>query len=260
MTTRTTTWPMTTRSMTARTTTWPMTTRSMTTRTVPTRTMTAQAVATSAHAVRPSGATSWAPPEAGRAKAERPRAPRTKTEQAMHATPSRTTDTPSARTHTIVDSPVGELTVVAEEGALVGLYFEGHKRQPPPEAFGSRSDEGFGPVCQQLKEYFAGERQEFDLPLAPQGEDFQRRVWELLTTIPYGETWSYGDLARRLGDPALAQAVGAANGLNPLSIVVPCHRVVAADGSLRGYAGGLQRKRYLLALEEPAAEAAARLF
>ena len=164
------------------------------------------------------------------------------------------------RTHTIVDSPVGELTVVAEEGALVGLYFEGHKRRPAADTFGTRTDEGFEPVRQQLKEYFSGERREFDLPLAPQGEDFSRRVWDLLTSIPYGETWSYGELARRLGDPALAQAVGAANALNPLSVLLPCHRVVAADGSLRGYAGGLERKRFLLALEEPTAEMAARLF
>lgn len=164
------------------------------------------------------------------------------------------------RTHTVIDSPVGDLTVVAEDGALVGLYFEGHKRQPAVETFGVRTDEGFGEVRRQLQEYFAGERRGFDLPLAPQGNDFQRRVWDLLAAIPYGETRSYGDLARQLGDPALAQAVGAANALNPLSVVVACHRVVAADGNLRGYAGGLERKRYLLDLEEPAAESAARLF
>lgn len=164
------------------------------------------------------------------------------------------------RTHTVIDSPVGDLTVVAEDGALVGLYFEGHKRQPAVETFGARTDEGFEAPRQQLKEYFAGERHDFDLPLAPRGNDFQRRVWGLLAGIPYGETRSYGDLARQLGDPALAQAVGAANALNPLSVVVPCHRVVAADGNLRGYAGGLDRKRYLLDLEEPAAENAARLF
>jgi methylated-DNA-[protein]-cysteine S-methyltransferase len=123
-----------------------------------------------------------------------------------------------------------------------------------------RREEGFGAVREQLGEYFAGEPREFELPVAPRGNEFQRRVWGLLTRIPYGETRSYGDLARELGDVSLSQAVGAANGLNPLSVVVPCHRVVAADGNLRGYAGGLGRKRYLLELEEPAADAADRLF
>lgn len=164
------------------------------------------------------------------------------------------------RTHTVIDSPVGDLTVVADGGGLVGLYFAEHRRIPDPETFGERTDEGFADVRQQLKEYFAGDRRGFDLPLAPRGNDFQRRVWDLLGAIPYGETRSYGDLARDLGDLSLSQAVGAANALNPLSVIVPCHRVLAADGSLRGYAGGLDRKRFLLALEEPAAESAARLF
>ncbi|WP_189935994.1 methylated-DNA--[protein]-cysteine S-methyltransferase [Streptomyces sulfonofaciens] len=164
------------------------------------------------------------------------------------------------RTHTLVDSPVGDLTVVAQDGALVGLYFEGHRRGPSADVLGTRTGEGFEAVRQQLAEYFAGHRRQFDLPLAPRGNDFQRRVWELLRTIPYSETRSYADLARALGDPALAQAVGAASARNPLSVVIPCHRVVAADGSLRGYAGGLERKRFLLGLEEPAAAAADRLF
>jgi methylated-DNA-[protein]-cysteine S-methyltransferase len=164
------------------------------------------------------------------------------------------------RTHTVVDSPVGDLTVVAEDGALAGLYFEGHKRGPAPDALGGRADEGFEETARQLKEYFAGQRKEFDLPLAPRGNAFQIEVWGLLKNIPYGETRSYGDLARELGDVALSQAVGAANALNPLSVVVPCHRVVAADGSLRGYAGGLDRKRYLLDLEQPAADQGGRLF
>ena len=164
------------------------------------------------------------------------------------------------RTHTFLDSPVGDLTVVAEDDALVGLYFEGHQRQPAAETFGRRTDEGFDTVRLQIEEYFAGQRQEFDLPLAPVGDDFRRRVWDLLRAIPYGETRSYGQLARELGDPALAQAVGAANARNPLSVIVPCHRVVAADGNLRGYAGGLDRKRFLLDLEEPAPRKSARLF
>jgi methylated-DNA-[protein]-cysteine S-methyltransferase len=164
------------------------------------------------------------------------------------------------KTHTIVDSPLGGLTVVAEDGALTGLYFAHHLRGPAVETLGARGDVGFEEVRRQLGEYFAGERREFDLPLAPAGAEFQQRVWQLLTQIPYGQTRSYGDLARQLGDAALAQAVGAANGRNPLSVIVPCHRVVGADGSLTGYAGGLERKRLLLSLEEPARAKADRLF
>ncbi len=153
--------------------------------------------------------------------------------------------------YTIVESPMGELTVVArEDGALTGVYFEQHKRRPARDTFGAREDGAFGEVRRQFAEYFAGERTEFDLPLAPVGDEFQLRVWDLLRKIPYGETRSYGDLARELGDVALAQAVGAANGRNPLMVVVPCHRVVGADGSLVGYAGGLARKRTLIDLEQ----------
>ncbi|MGK5532714.1 methylated-DNA--[protein]-cysteine S-methyltransferase [Streptomyces sp. URMC 129] len=163
--------------------------------------------------------------------------------------------------HAVVDSPVGGLTVVAgEDGALTGLYFEGHLRGPGAEAIGVRADAEFADVRAQLGEYFAGERTRFDVPLAPRGNAFQQAVWRLLRDIPYGERRSYGDLARALGDPALAQAVGAANGRNPVSIIVPCHRVVGADGSLTGYAGGLARKRFLLDLEEPAPADAGRLF
>ncbi|MCS0603611.1 methylated-DNA--[protein]-cysteine S-methyltransferase [Streptomyces sp. LP11] len=164
------------------------------------------------------------------------------------------------RTHTLIESPVGQLTAVADGGSLVGLYFEDHKGGPAADSLGTRTAEGFDEVRRQLGEYFAGRRAEFDLPLAPQGNAFQRKVWDLLAEIPYGETRSYGDLAGELGDPGLAQAVGAANARNPICVVVPCHRVIAADGSLRGYAGGLERKRYLLGLEEPAPEADARLF
>ncbi|MDT0345779.1 methylated-DNA--[protein]-cysteine S-methyltransferase [Streptomyces litchfieldiae] len=163
-------------------------------------------------------------------------------------------------THTIVDSPLGELTAVAEDGALIALYFEGHLRMPDPATFGPRTDEGFGEVRRQLAAYFAGELTRFDLPLAPRGNAFQQSVWRLLREIPYGERRSYGALAQELGDPALAQAVGMANGRNPVSIVIPCHRVVGADGALTGYAGGLHRKRFLLDLEEPAGVRAGRLF
>ena len=158
------------------------------------------------------------------------------------------------RTHTVLASPIGPLTVVTADGALCGLYFPAHKRLPDPETFGQRTDDGFEAVRDQLAAYFAGERTVFDLDLAPVGDPFQQKVWALLSEIPYGETRSYGDLARLLGDRNLAQAVGHANALNPISIVVPCHRVVGADGNLTGYAGGLERKRFLLDLETPAGE------
>ncbi|TCO54948.1 methylated-DNA--[protein]-cysteine S-methyltransferase [Actinocrispum wychmicini] len=151
--------------------------------------------------------------------------------------------------HTIVDSPLGELTVVADgTGALTGLYFEKHRGKPA--SVGPYTDSRFTEVRRQLGEYFAGERTRFSLPLARAGDPFELKVWELLEAIPYGSTRSYGDLARELGDVSLAQAVGAANGKNPLCVIVPCHRVVGADGRLVGYAGGLVRKRQLLDLEQ----------
>lgn len=163
--------------------------------------------------------------------------------------------------HTVVDSPLGALTLVADGEALTGIYFEDHLRGPSPAGLGPSDETGFDRARQQLQEYFAGERQRFDLLLAPRGEPFRQRVWQLLRQIPYGETRSYGQLARELGDVALAQAVGAANGRNPLSVVVPCHRVVGADGALTGYAGGLERKRFLLELEGAASVTrTARLF
>jgi len=165
-----------------------------------------------------------------------------------------------AATCTSVDSPVGELTLVAEDGRLTGLYFPHHWYRPDPATFGARSDAGFGEVKRQLAEYFAGDRQRFELPIDARGDDFQRRVWELLDRIPYGRTATYGDLARDLGNPALARDVGAAVGRNPLCVIVPCHRVVGRDGKLTGYAGGLARKRLLLDLEELAADRSARLF
>jgi methylated-DNA-[protein]-cysteine S-methyltransferase len=154
--------------------------------------------------------------------------------------------------HTFIDTDLGRLTLTAEDGTLTGVYFPHHWRQPTPERLG---DEGFDPVFAkteaQLTEYLAGDRQSFDLPLTLHGDDFQRRVWKLLEEIPYGATTTYGELADRLGNKALAQTVGKAVGDNPVSIVVPCHRVVGSDGKLTGYAGGLERKRALLDLEEP---------
>ncbi|MGS0687920.1 methylated-DNA--[protein]-cysteine S-methyltransferase [Nakamurella sp. GG22] len=162
--------------------------------------------------------------------------------------------------HAVVDSPVGELTLVGRAGALSGVYFPEHVRRPEQEAFGDRDDTAFAEARRQLAEYFVGSRRTFDLELAPVGNAFQRRVWAQLTAIPYGETRTYGQLAVALGDRGLARAVGAANGQNPLSIVVPCHRVVGADGKLTGYAGGVQRKAFLLDLETPFDRRPAALF
>lgn len=152
-------------------------------------------------------------------------------------------------THTTIESPIGELTLVAKDGVLSGVYFPGHWHMPAPEVFGARSERGFEQAREQLGEYLAGERTEFELTTTVAGEEFQRRVWELIDRIPYGQTTTYGEMAEELGDPRLAREVGAAVGRNPLSIVVPCHRVVGKDGKLTGYAGGLERKRFLLELE-----------
>jgi methylated-DNA-[protein]-cysteine S-methyltransferase len=162
--------------------------------------------------------------------------------------------------HSIVDSPLGPLTLVGEAGALSGVYFAEHIRRPADELFGNRDDAAFAGPTDQLAEYFAGERRSFDLTLQPKGNAFQRKVWTQLIRIPYGATRSYGQLAAALGDPRLARAVGAANGQNPLSIIVPCHRVVGSNGKLTGYAGGIERKGFLLDLEAAPADKAARLF
>jgi len=129
---------------------------------------------------------------------------------------------------------------------------DAQRHAPEPASLGVPGDPGeqpFAAAASQLKSYFAGQLTEFDLPLAPAGTEFQRRVWAGLRTIPYGETVSYGELARQLGSPSASRAVGLANGRNPIAIVVPCHRVIGSDGSLTGYGGGLDRKRFLLALE-----------
>jgi methylated-DNA-[protein]-cysteine S-methyltransferase len=153
------------------------------------------------------------------------------------------------RTHTVVDSPVGPLTLVAEDGKLAGLYMDKQRHLPAPETFGVPDPDGFTEVVQQLKEYFAGERTDFDLPIAFAGTDFQRTVWTALRDIPYGETISYGELAERIGKPSASRAVGLANGKNPIGIIVPCHRVVGSKGDLTGYGGGIERKRFLLDFE-----------
>lgn len=146
-----------------------------------------------------------------------------------------------SRTHTTIDSPLGDLTLVAENGVLSGLYFPGHWYMPDSDAFGVRSENGFERAEQQLGEYFAGERTSFDLATTMSGDEFQRRVWALLDRIPYGRTTTYGEIAGELGDPTMAREVGGAVGRNPVSVIVPCHRVVGKDGKLTGYAGGLER-------------------
>ncbi|QHC67358.1 methylated-DNA--[protein]-cysteine S-methyltransferase [Rathayibacter oskolensis] len=164
--------------------------------------------------------------------------------------------------HASIPTVLGDLLLVADGDALAGLYFPGH-RYPP--AAGSIGDEDpaaaiFGDVAHQLDEYFAGSRRAFDVPLALHGDDFSQSVWTTLRAIPFGETTTYGAIARALGNPHLAQRVGQAVGHNPISIIVPCHRVLGADGALTGFAGGLARKRHLLDLEEPDAVRATRLF
>jgi methylated-DNA-[protein]-cysteine S-methyltransferase len=152
---------------------------------------------------------------------------------------------------TYLDSPIGRLTLCADGEALTGLYMD-LPAPPPRDLHQWVEDASADPLpeaVRQLREYFAGTRREFDLPLRLQGTEFQQRVWRSLTEIRYGETWSYGQLAKRIDNPNASRAVGLANGSNPISIVVPCHRVIGADGSLTGYGGGLERKRWLLAHE-----------
>lgn len=153
--------------------------------------------------------------------------------------------------YTVVGSPVGELLLTADAaGALTGLFMLPDAKYVPEIGADWRRDAGpFGEVERQLEGYFAGELREFDVVLAPRGTEFQRSVWRELTRIPYGATTSYGAVAAELGSPTASRAVGAANGRNPISIVVPCHRVVAGNGALTGYAGGLGKKQMLLALE-----------
>jgi len=162
--------------------------------------------------------------------------------------------------HTTIPSKLGELAVAARGDTVVGLYFPGHWYRPDPAGFGPRSEIGFEGVRCQIGEYLAGDRQEFTVPMATMGEGFEERVWALVRQIPYGETSTYGDLARKLGGETTPQEVGAAVGRNPVCLLVPCHRVVGARGKLTGYAGGLTRKRALLNLEAEVSGRASRLF
>lgn len=150
--------------------------------------------------------------------------------------------------YTSFASPLGELTLTSDGQALTGLFMRLKEGRDPRGS--ARLDDGpFRAVRRQLEAYFEGGLFEFDVPLSLTGTPFQRRVWEELRRIPYGTTISYGELARRVGNPAASRAVGSANGKNPISIIVPCHRVIASDGSLGGFGGGLDRKEWLLSLE-----------
>ena len=146
---------------------------------------------------------------------------------------------------TTIDTPIGPLLAAAgDDDRLCGLWFD-----RPPQPGWKRDDAPFGALGGQLDAYFAGDLREFDVDLASAGTPWQRSVWDALCAIPYGTTVAYGDLARRLGCPAAARAVGAANGRNPVSVIVPCHRLVGARGALTGYAGGIDRKEWLIAHE-----------
>lgn len=149
-----------------------------------------------------------------------------------------------------LETPVGTLLIAGDERSIHRIEFprNGKPAKPRPE-WRESSRAAVGEAVRQLREYFAGKRADFDLPLAPEGTEFQRSVWRRLQEIPYGETISYGELARRVGNPKASRAVGAANGQNPIPIVIPCHRVIGANGKLTGFGGGLPTKERLLALE-----------
>ena len=146
--------------------------------------------------------------------------------------------------HSYVDSPLGPLLLTGDGEGLTGLYTDQHGRKPTE--LGERVDEEFAEVRTQLEEYFAGKRDDFDVPLTAPGTAFQRAVWQALREIPYGCTMTYREVAERVGSPKAVRAVGSANSRNPVSIIVPCHRVVGSDGKLIGYAGGFSAKRWLL--------------
>jgi methylated-DNA-[protein]-cysteine S-methyltransferase len=151
--------------------------------------------------------------------------------------------------YTTIDSPIGELMLVGDGETLHHLSMQGGPRPLRRDAAWTRDDRAFARPVQQLEEYFSGARQTFDVPLSLTGNPFEQGVWRALLEIPYGEITSYGEIARRIGSPDAPRAVGLANGRNPVAVIVPCHRVIGADGSLTGYGGGLERKRLLLDLE-----------
>jgi methylated-DNA-[protein]-cysteine S-methyltransferase len=151
--------------------------------------------------------------------------------------------------YTQMDSPIGDLLLVGDGEALYRLDMQQGRRPTAIDPRWQRRDDAFADVRRQLTEYFDGRRRSFDVPLALRGNSFELRVWEALLEVPYGETVSYGEIARRMGRPDASRAVGLANGRNPIAVIVPCHRVIGAHGGLVGYGGGLERKRLLLDLE-----------
>jgi methylated-DNA-[protein]-cysteine S-methyltransferase len=156
---------------------------------------------------------------------------------------------------TVLPSPIGDLRIIERDGRISAIEFSPFRQPADGRPLGARADDHpvLAEAVRQLQSYFDGELTEFDLPLAPRGSDFQQRVWEQLGKIAYGETASYGEIAGRLGmTNAASRAVGTANGRNPIPIVIPCHRVIGADGTLTGYAGGIERKQTLLELEQDA--------
>ncbi|MFL4476383.1 methylated-DNA--[protein]-cysteine S-methyltransferase [Paeniglutamicibacter sp. MACA_103] len=167
--------------------------------------------------------------------------------------------------HAVLDSPVGELRIVASGHGIAGIYMDNHAHPLDPAVLGVRlgsvaDDPLIAQAAAELAEYFAGTRTSFGVPLDAQGTQFQHKVWERLARIPFGESRSYGQLALELGDEKLTRAVGTANGRNPIAIVVPCHRVIGADGALTGYAGGVRNKEFLLRHEGILPEPEATLF
>ena len=159
-------------------------------------------------------------------------------------------------TYTVIESPIGDITLTADAStrALTGLYMVDHRHRPSLETFGDYAAdpiarEVFASAIDQLAEYFDGARRTFDLATQTKGTPFQRAVWACLRGIPYGQTATYSELAAMAGRPSAVRAAGAANGRNPISIIVPCHRVIGADGSLTGFGGGIERKRFLLDFE-----------
>ena len=154
--------------------------------------------------------------------------------------------------HCAIPSPVGELTLTGDGSVLTGLSFSGGDWEPLIPEGSVESHAAFADVITQLEEYFDGTRTDFDLQLRPKGTEFQLKVWHALRTIPYGHTWSYGELARAIDQPTAFRAVGLANGKNPIAIIVPCHRVIGSNGKLVGFGGGLDNKQILLSLESGA--------
>ena len=158
--------------------------------------------------------------------------------------------------YSIMKTELGDLTLVANESELIGIYFEKHRHMPKMQKTWTLNPRH--PVLlqaeKQLKEYFAGKRDTFSIPMNFAGTDFQKKIWKEIAQIPFGKTISYGELARKAGKPKAIRAAGAATGRNPVSIIVPCHRVLGKNNAITGYAGGLDRKRHLLALENPSKE------